>query len=47
MDSKCDACNGQDVDKFAKESMKKYGWYAHYVFDGIFLLLFAKDDEAH
>lgn len=31
MKHKCDACGGKDVDKFAKDCMKKYGWYAHYV----------------
>jgi hypothetical protein len=31
MKHKCDACDGKDVEKFAKECMEKYGWYAHYV----------------
>ena len=29
--NKCDACNGQDMEKFADDSMKKYGWYCHFV----------------
>jgi hypothetical protein len=33
MDCNCDACNGKDVEKFAKDCMKKYGWYAHYVLE--------------